>query len=154
MRVLDQGHQLVTEELEREVARRRREAHGGRPVARERLERVEQPHGPEEVHVDDPPGVGHRRRQPGGVGQCTERAELADPIGQRRHRVGIADVAGDADGAVDAGVAQVDGDEVVDRRAQAVDAGTAHPAPRAGDDAHRHGVIPMRATGSAGAWRA
>ena len=58
-------------------------------------------------------GVGHRRRDPGCMGQGAKGAELAYPLGQSGHGVGIGHVTGQADGALDGRYLQVDDHQVV-----------------------------------------
>jgi hypothetical protein len=116
----------------------RREADRGRPWLDERIERVEQELRPHQVDLEDPPHVGHRRRDARGVYERSERSQPARPRRELSDRLAIGDVAGETDGPVDVGGVEVDGQEVVGTTDEAFDACPPHPAgpARHHDDAH------------------
>ena len=74
------------------------------------------------------------------MGESPERTELADLLGQGGHAVGIRDVAGQADGALDDRGLQVDDDQVVGHATQPVDTTAAHAAGGSRDDGDAHDV--------------
>jgi hypothetical protein len=116
----------------------RREADRGRPWLDERIERVEQELRPHQVDLEDPPHVGHRRRDARGVYERPERSQLARPRRELSDQVAVGDVAGDTDGPVDVGGVEIGGQQVVGTTDEAFDACPPHPScpARHHDDAH------------------
>ena len=92
----------------------------------------------EQVDLEHPAGVSHGRRDAGRVDEGAEGARAAHAVGDRVHRVPIGHVAGLADGAVDGGLVEVDGDDDVGDGPELLDAGATHAAARAGDDDDAH----------------
>jgi hypothetical protein len=128
----------------------RGEAHHRRALGDKRTQRVGQHRRADEVHGEDAPPVGHGGRDPGCVGDGSERTEVGDPRGESSEALSIRDVEDEGfDGNVSRGcdllgscadscLVQVDEHHRVHQLREAVGTGEAHPSPRSGRDADSH----------------